>query len=749
MRVSFTDDAGNAESLTSAATASVTPQFSATIHEAPNAHDRTEFTFELRFSEKPKRLFSYRTLRDHAFTVTGGEISHVRRLEWGKNVRWEITVSPSSDDSVTIDLPATTDCRASGAICTDDDRKLIAMPATVIPGPNQQATQNSAAAGAPTISGTAQVGQTLTAVTTGITDADGLSNAAFTYRWLADDTDISGAIGSDYTLTASEEGKTIKVRVSFTDDANNAESLTSAATASVAARANTPAAGAPTISGTAQVSETLTAATTGITDGDGMDNASFTYQWLADGTVISGATAGAYTLTDDEKGSAITVRVFFTDDAGNPEARTSVATALVSGPPLTATIHNAPSSHDRTEFTFELRFSEAPKRQFSYKTLRDHAFTVTGGEIGNASRILPGKNQRWEITVRPTSDDSVTIDLPATTDCRASGAICTDDDRKLIAMPATVIPGPNQQATQNSAAAGAPTISGTAQVGQTLTAVTTGITDADGLSNAAFTYRWLADDTDISGAIGSDYTLTASEEGKTIKVRVSFTDDANNAESLTSAATASVAARANTPAAGAPTISGTAQVSETLTAATTGITDGDGMDNASFTYQWLADGTVISGATAGAYTLTDDEKGSAITVRVFFTDDAGNPEARTSVTTAPVAGPPLTATIHNAPTTHDGTEFTFELRFSEHLPLSYKTLWDHAFTVTGGEISHVRRLERGKNIRWEITVRPSSNGTVTAALPATTDCNATGAICTDDDRKLSGGLQVTVPRSGG
>ena len=748
VQVSFNDDAGNAEELTSAATASVIPQLSATIREAPDTHDGTEFTFELRFSETPKRLFSYKTLRDHAFTVTGGEVAHVRRLERGKNIRWEITVRPTSDDSVTVELPATTDCDAEGAICTDDRRVLIAMPATVIPGPNQQITQNSAAAGAPTISGTAQVGKTLTAVTTGITDADGLSNVTFTYQWLADDTDITDATDSDYTLTTSEAGKTVKVRVSFTDDESNAEALISAATAPVAARANTPAAGAPTISGTVQVREVLTAATPGITDADGMVNVTFTYEWQADGAVIDGATANAYTLTDDEKGSAITVRVFFTDNAGNPEARTSAATAPVAGPPLTATIHDAPNSHDGTEFTFELRFSEAPKRHFSYKTLRDHAFTVNGAEVVNASRILHGKNQRWEITVRPTSDDSVTIELPATTDCSTSAAICTDDERRLIAMPATVIPGPNQQITQNSAAAGAPTISGTAQVGKTLTAVTTGITDADGLSNVTFTYQWLAGDSEIAGATGSDYTLSSAEEGTGIKVRVSFTDDGSNAEELTSAATASVAARANTPAAGAPTISGKAQVEEVLTAATPGITDADGMVNVTFTYQWLANGTVINGATASTYTLTDDEKGAAITVRVFFTDNAGNPEARTSVATAPVVGPPLTATIHDAPTSHDGTEFTFELRFSEHFSLSYKTLWHHAFTVTGCEVSHVRRLERGKNLRWEITIRPSSNGTVTVELPATTDCDADGAICTDDERKLSGGLQVTVPRSG-
>ena len=93
---------------------------------------------------------------------------------------------------------------------------------------------NSPATGAPTISGTAQVGETLTANTSGIADADGLANATFSYQWLADDSDISGATNATYTLTDSEESKAVKVQVSFTDDEGNSETLTSAATGAVA-----------------------------------------------------------------------------------------------------------------------------------------------------------------------------------------------------------------------------------------------------------------------------------------------------------------------------------------------------------------------------------------------------------------------------------------------------------------------------------------------------------------------------------
>ena len=290
---------------------------------------------------------------------------------------------------MTIALNATTDCSAQGAICTEDGGKLSSGLLLAVPGPNSPAT------GLPTITGTAQVGETLTADTTGISDDDGLGNATFAYQWFAADAEINGATASTYTLVAADAGKAIKVRVSFTDDAGNDEQLTSAATGAVATAPpppNNPATGAPTITGAAQVGETLTADTTGISDGDGLNNATFAYQWLTDDAEINGATASTYTLVAADAGKAIRVRVSFTDDAGNDEQLTSAVTAAVVKPPLTATVHDVPSSHNGQDaFIFELRFSESPKPDFSYRTVWDHAFTVTGGSVTYVRRLEPGQ----------------------------------------------------------------------------------------------------------------------------------------------------------------------------------------------------------------------------------------------------------------------------------------------------------------------------------------------------------------------
>ena len=93
---------------------------------------------------------------------------------------------------------------------------------------------NNPATGAPTISGTATVGETLTVSTTGIMDIDGLTRATYTYQWIRVDEDGMsnsldiGVTSSTYVLVATDEGKKYKVIVSFQDDLGNAEVLTSA-----------------------------------------------------------------------------------------------------------------------------------------------------------------------------------------------------------------------------------------------------------------------------------------------------------------------------------------------------------------------------------------------------------------------------------------------------------------------------------------------------------------------------------------
>ncbi|WP_423922372.1 hypothetical protein [Candidatus Poriferisodalis sp.] len=196
------------------------------------------------------------------------------------------------------------------------------------------------------------------------------------------------------------------------------------------------------------------------------------------------------------------------------------------------------------------------------------------------------------------------------------------------------------------------------------------------------------------------------------------------------AATEAVAAKSNTAPTGLPTISGTPQVEQTLTADTSSIDDADGLTNVSYEYQWTAGGTDIAGATGSTYELTSSEQGKTIQVQVSFTDDADNTETLTSEATQAVTAAPVPFTVRvtsAAPTTHNGsTEFTFDLDFSENLRLSYRTLKFHAFNVTGGSVKRAQRTDKSSNISWRITIKPDSTDDVTVELPPTTDCNARG-----------------------
>lgn len=83
------------------------------------------------------------------------------------------------------------------------------------------------------------------------------------------------------------------------------------------------------ISGTAQAEETLTTSAALLTDPDGLTDPTFAYQWVRiDGTTrtdISGATTSAYTLTADDVGKRVRVRVSFEDNDRNLETRVSAA----------------------------------------------------------------------------------------------------------------------------------------------------------------------------------------------------------------------------------------------------------------------------------------------------------------------------------------------------------------------------------------------------------------------------------------
>ena len=95
-----------------------------------------------------------------------------------------------------------------------------------------------------------------------------------------------------------------------------------------------------------------------------------------------------------------------------------------------------PAEHDgRRLFRFELVFSENFPGRFPYTTLRVSGFTVTNGSVRSAERVVKGENRRWRIGMRPSSNDDLTITLPA-------GAVSTESGRPLSKTVSARVAGP-------------------------------------------------------------------------------------------------------------------------------------------------------------------------------------------------------------------------------------------------------------------------------------------------------------------
>ena len=187
----------------------------------------------------------------------------------------------------------------------------------------------------PTITGAAQQGQTLTA-------SDGSwsgSPTSYAYHWQdctssTSCTNVTGATGSTYTLQSSDVGNTIAIVVTATN-AGGSTPATSAQTQAVTASAPTAPqnTGLPTITGTAQQGQTLTASN-GSWSGS---PTSYTYQWQdctssTSCTNITGATNSTHTLQSSDVGDTIDIVVTATNASGPSSATSNQSASVTSSP---------------------------------------------------------------------------------------------------------------------------------------------------------------------------------------------------------------------------------------------------------------------------------------------------------------------------------------------------------------------------------------------------------------------------------
>lgn len=265
---------------------------------------------------------------------------------------------------------------------------------------------------------------------------------------------------------------------------------------------------APTVTGTAQIDEVLTAH-----NGTWTFSPSFAYLWERADTdethnvAIDGATSSTYTLGEDDVGKIVRVQVTGTNALGHHVAHSAYTDEVLQAAPVntdlptvtgTARIGEVLTGTDGTwtgEDTIVRQWERANPDGSGAADIageQDTTYTLAEADVGKKVRlIVSATNDGGTTTVESTYTSTV---LP-------------------LAPENTVVP----------------TITGTEQVGQVLTAH-----DGTWSGDPDFTYQWERADSDesnnadINGATNSTYTLVQADEGKKIRVEVTGTNDGGN-----------------------------------------------------------------------------------------------------------------------------------------------------------------------------------------------------------------------------
>lgn len=351
--------------------------------------------------------------------------------------------------------------------------------ATPTPTPTPTPTSKRfTSVGTPTVSGTATVGRTLTAVR----GTWSPTPSTFRYQWLRDGTAIAGATASTYVATVADVDKAVSVRVTASRTGYVTTSATSSGKTILRAFTASP---APVVTGTVAVGRTVTATHGGWAPSP----VTLTYQWYRAGSAISGATSASYKLTTADAGKAVSVRL-----KGVKSGYTSVtrSSAAVTVPRVLTVPSKVALSGTRTvgsTLTASPGTWGPSPVTLRYQWLRDGA--SISGATAKTYKLVSADAGR-EVSVRITGSKSGYTS--------ASRTSATLDVKWAFTSAPT------------------PTVSGSVAAGRTLTAVTGTWSPAPKLG-----YQWRVDGAVVAGATAATWRVPEWAAGRAVTVTVTAT----------------------------------------------------------------------------------------------------------------------------------------------------------------------------------------------------------------------------------
>jgi len=519
--------------------------------------------------------------------------------------------------------------------------RVAAVASVADTGADPEPGADVAPAPAVTLTGTPVVGQALYAQ-----PGEWPEGTTLSYRWFVDGVEDTGpAVGERYYYPQWEdEGLRVHVVVTGLLPGGDVETRASEPSLRVAK--------APTVEveGRLRVGALLTAQTRWT------EAFALAYEWRIDGVRVPGATDRTFVVPDEAEGARVSVRVTGVADEYPTVSRTSSTLSSVIMRVGTPTI----GGDAVVGATLTGDTGVWGDRVTVYRS-----WVVAGKTVGSSTSLV------------------VTEAMLGKTITFSVRGIATGATAQVASVTTPVVIAP-----------GTPTVTGSAVVGSTLTAV-----PGSWAEGTTFAYQWAADGVDISGATAATYRVPSAMKDRALTVRVTGAISGRTTLIATSAATPRVLVS------GAPSITGKNLVGSTLRAVPGTWTPGTVL-----TYQWFVGKSMMHDGTTSTFRLDHWMTDLPIRVEVTGTRPGYGEATRAAATAAVVYVPPVEVSgsfaaydsiVVDSSGWRKGTKLTYQW-LRDGRPISKQTDWWY----------ELKRADVGHHITARVTAAVPGHGVI-------------------------------------